>query len=85
LHEGVRLLGEGEGEGRWGKVMDELIVIAANKPALYDHLENELRVGGWLEKFSKLQRLKYKEYHKYAYNRKISQRRKPVERPLFAL
>jgi hypothetical protein len=63
--------------------MDELIMIASNKPTLYDHLENELKLSGNLEKFSKLQKYKYKEYHKYSYNQKISLRHRPVQKELF--
>ena len=36
------------------KMMDELIMIAANKPALYDHLENLLKFSGNVEKYTKL-------------------------------
>lgn len=60
--------------------MDGLIMIAANKPLLYDHLQNELKFSGNLEKFSKLQKFKYKEYHKYAYNKKINPKPRPIER-----
>lgn len=42
------------------KMMDELIMIAANKPTLYDHLENLLKFSGKVEKFTKLQKLKYR-------------------------
>jgi hypothetical protein len=37
---------EGRLNVKCSKLMDGLIMIAANKPSLYDYLENELKLSG---------------------------------------